>query len=108
MNDLSGSVPVLRREAVSLDTRALIEIDRVMLHAGGFWPDVETDAMVVRHVKQLTRMFNADRAEALALRESVRRAWMTDTEDFRRFYDAELFKVIGVSSFQDLYKPAGS
>lgn len=88
--------------------RAIMEVDKVMLHVAGHWPDVETDAMMVRHVKQLTRMHNADWAEVQALREAVRRAWMTDTEDFRRFYDAELFKVLGISSFQDLYKHAGT
>ena len=88
------------------DTAALIEIDRVMLQTGAHWPDVETDAMVVRHVKELTRMLNADRVALDAMRSQVSRAFMTGTDDFRRHYDDELLNVLGVSSFQDLYLPA--
>lgn len=96
------------KAAPSRDTAALIEIDRVMLEAGAHWPDVQADALVVRHVKELTRMLNADRAAAQALRDQVRLAVMSGTDDFRRFYDAELFAVLGVSGFRDLYAPAGS
>ena len=90
------------------DTAAIIEIDRVMLESGANWPDVQTDAMVVRSVKQLTRMLNAERAAVQALRDQVSRAYQAGTDDFRRFYDAELFSVIGVNGFRDLYAPAGS
>ena len=41
------------------DTAALIEIDKVMLESGAHWPDLETDALVVRSVKEMTRMLNA-------------------------------------------------
>lgn len=46
-------------DAAVKDTAAIIEIDRVMLESGAHWPDLETDALVVRHVKELTRMLNA-------------------------------------------------
>lgn len=90
------------------DTAAIIEIDRVMLESGAHWPDVKTDALVVRHVKELTRMLNAERAAVQALRDQVSRAYQAGTDDFRRFYDAELFAVIGVTGFWDMYAPAGS
>jgi hypothetical protein len=90
------------------DTAAIIEIDRVMLESGADWPDLETDALVVRSVKQLTRMLNAERAEVQALRDQVRLAYMSGTDNFRRHYDADLFAVIGVKGFRDLYAPAGS
>ena len=57
---------------------------------------------------ELTRMLNAERAAVQALREQVRLAYLAGTDDFRRFYDAELFRVIGVTGFYDLYSPAGS
>jgi hypothetical protein len=95
-------------EPVYQDAAALIEIDRVMLESGAHWPDVETDAMVVRHVKQLTRMMNETAAQQAALRDQVRLAYMSGTDDFRRFYDAELFAVIGVAGFRELYAPSGS
>jgi hypothetical protein len=90
------------------DTAALIEIDRVMLESGADWPDLEGDALVVRHVKELTRMLNAERAAVQALRDQVSRAYQAGTDDFRRFYDAELFAVICVTGFRDLFAPAGS
>jgi hypothetical protein len=42
------------------------------------------------------------------LRDQVSRAYQAGTDDFRRFYDAELFAVICVTGFRDLYAPAGS
>jgi hypothetical protein len=90
------------------DTAALIEIDRVMLESGADWPDLEGDALVVRHVKELTRMLNAERAAVQALRDQVRLAYVSGTTDWRRFYDKQLFAVIGVTGFRDLFAPAGS
>ena len=53
-------------------------------------------------------MLNAERATVQALRDQVRLAYMSGAFNFRRFYDAELFRVIGVDRFPDLYAPAGS
>ena len=38
-----------------------------------------------------------------ALRHAVRTAWLTGVADFRRLYDKELFAVLGIVHFQDLY-----
>lgn len=37
------------------------------------------------------------------LREQVKAAWITGTDDFRRHYDKELLDVLGAASFQELY-----
>lgn len=37
------------------------------------------------------------------LRHAVRTAWLTGTDNFRQFYDRELFEVLGITMFQDLY-----
>lgn len=42
---------------------------------------------------------------SVALRVAARTAWLTGTDDFRRHYDEELFKVLGITCFQDLYEP---
>lgn len=101
---------------LSKDTIAVMEIDKVMLCAGQHWPDVEGEAMIVRHVKQLTRMLNAELeakkanstlVKAVAtLRRAVRTVWMQGVEDWRKHYDPELLALLGCKHFQDLYEDA--
>lgn len=50
----------------------------------------------------------AQKAEISELRRQVRLAHMSGTDDFRRFYDVELLKVIGVTSFNELHAPPSS
>lgn len=39
------------------------------------------------------------------LRLAVRRAWMSGCENYREFYDKELFAMLGIEHLQDLYSP---
>jgi hypothetical protein len=97
----------------SKDAAAVIEIDKVMLHAAHHWPDVDSEAMIVRHVKFLTRMLSAE-VEAHStlvnsvaeLRRQVRTGWLTGIEDWRRLYDPALLVLLGCTHFQDLHEDA--
>jgi hypothetical protein len=49
-----------------------------------------------------------DQKELDDLRHAVRSAWMTGTPTFRQHYDKELFAVLGIKSFNDLYPTNGN
>lgn len=48
----------------------------------------------------------AGEPDTAALKHAVRAAWLTGFDDFRRHYDRELFALLGINHFQDLYEGA--